>query len=1745
MVFRILLILPMLLWTILTAQIEYKSTINLGPLSGNAGGGSVGMALDESNSRLYTANQNSKNISVIDIETHAVVHSIDLDDYPLDIIPRVINNEIYILGNEGITAINVMDYTLRRAAALRSNWDHNYLDLVQDTLSNTIYYVNGIENYVSYFDIDSDFSEKTFSTTIVPNALYIDYHNNLLILSSLNDHTIEIFDRSTRSLKSAVTLNGNVRRIIYNPYDSNYIAIAIEGNYEANIGEIILYRLSKEFATIDSLVLRSSTIEVRFIDLFYDEFEDNLFVLTFIDDGNTYNSLARFGVPAAYLSQERRVPIFDILWTNNDYFILGAEDHGEVIYIDRESLAEFKAMRKGYEITDFRVNTTDNTIHTTSPRGYVQLAKHNIIDGNNGDFIEAIDIDDGTSHATIAFIGEEYIIRHLETQGYKIDYDTKAITADYNLNDFAMDNFSATKFEYDSTDGILIFSGSGMSDDQSIIDSRIEVLDATSLNHLWTVDIPDDLSKFHNSYFEIEDSSRLLFSLVSGGEGYSDSYIAKINMADFTVIESLVVNKNLIGITISKTKREVIVADYDKIFVYDMDLHLKSEVPISHAQVLKSNLVSNDLYILSDSPSEIAVYDGNSYDKKYSFTINFGNAFDPSDRIDFNYLTGHTVCSSRNLANLYVFEDQASATVQQLEAPNSVSVAVGDNELAIYWGRVTGTMGGYNVYRAEESENLIKINSQLIRDTSFVDLDLVNNIPYHYSIAAMGTFNIEGHKSTPITATPIELPDFQFVPYTYDQRVEPGDTATFTFVITPESQFNDNVSFSVQGLPDSAFTFTSPNNLAGPGEIALSISANNNSDLGTYPFQIFAQGGGQTHIIDLTLIVESQYSLTVHANPAAPFMYESMVLFGQLQPGLEKAVSVSIEKPGGQKTNLSTNSDIEGNYQVEYAPTEHGEHTIYSKVTSLNGLLSDTLLVTVEKARSQISATTDIADTAETGWAMTIKGRVYPPPGASNATLSIMKPDSSEVIINGVLINDEGYYGHNVSADMQGLWRVSASWPGNAEYIGAESNELTVPVGLEVGRAIIVRGSISSLDTTRTTAVDSLIQFTYQVLKARRFTDEMIQFYHPDITWDVNDDGFSGEVDAVPTLAAIEDGILNWAKTAVNDSVALTIYLVGAGEASGGFLVNETETLTPGALGLWLQELIDSTQTTVKVVIESDFAAGFAAELSGPNYITIASTDTTQWVGYDDGAVSFSNYFWNGIFQGMSIGEAYLTTKDAIIAMPEVFANQLPQLEANANLIHNEQADADVATLQHIGGTYLLGNFVPTISGGGTTEGSGGLGKFVDPSLAFESTLARVAEYGMRLWVRISDDADGPLAASMLLFNPDRSFYGVLPLSPSAKPGIYETTLFQFIQMGMYNAFIYATDASGHTTLPIRKQFYLTEGDLDYTPPAMNIGLLQNPILPSYLDLFLISSETLREIPSVSFGGDDVATDQADEIGHLAYSAKLKIVDQGTQTIDVTATDLRGNEASSTYTFSIESLSKDASLTTSVPGSEVAIRFAEGSVYQTTQVRILPIAPSHDYTGLGKIYSNLQGFKSADVVPTSIFKIDIGSQLLTPFTLQASVTESTRGRTFYEVSSGVAVPLTTFTNEMNSMIWAFGAESGIYSIADGPETVHTVPLTFKLNQNYPNPFNASTKINYRLPASTEWNANQPGRSVLDIYNILGKRVTRLVDEVQAPGTYTVTWHGLDKGGRSISSSIYFVRLSFKGQTQIIKTTLLK
>lgn len=96
-----------------------------------------------------------------------------------------------------------------------------------------------------------------------------------------------------------------------------------------------------------------------------------------------------------------------------------------------------------------------------------------------------------------------------------------------------------------------------------------------------------------------------------------------------------------------------------------------------------------------------------------------------------------------------------------------------------------------------------------------------------------------------------------------------------------------------------------------------------------------------------------------------------------------------------------------------------------------------------------------------------------------------------------------------------------------------------------------------------------------------------------------------------------------------------------------------------------------------------------------------------------------------------------------------------------------------------------------------------------------------------------------------------------------------------------------------------------------------------------------------------------------------------------------------------------------------------------------------------------------------------------------------------------------------------------------------------LPSQFYLSQNYPNPFNPSTTIKYTIPTVETGHAPSL-RTKLIVYDILGREVTTLVNEIKSPGTYEIKFNA-----SQLASGVYLYRLISGSFSQTKKMMVVK
>jgi hypothetical protein len=90
---------------------------------------------------------------------------------------------------------------------------------------------------------------------------------------------------------------------------------------------------------------------------------------------------------------------------------------------------------------------------------------------------------------------------------------------------------------------------------------------------------------------------------------------------------------------------------------------------------------------------------------------------------------------------------------------------------------------------------------------------------------------------------------------------------------------------------------------------------------------------------------------------------------------------------------------------------------------------------------------------------------------------------------------------------------------------------------------------------------------------------------------------------------------------------------------------------------------------------------------------------------------------------------------------------------------------------------------------------------------------------------------------------------------------------------------------------------------------------------------------------------------------------------------------------------------------------------------------------------------------------------------------------------------------------------------------------------FGFESPYPNPFNATVLLRFRLAAEAQVR--------VDVYDSVGQRVRRLVDERMDGGTHAVEWDATDAAGATVASGVYLFDLRAGSARDTVEAALLR
>jgi hypothetical protein len=287
-----------------------------------------------------------------------------------------------------------------------------------------------------------------------------------------------------------------------------------------------------------------------------------------------------------------------------------------------------------------------------------------------------------------------------------------------------------------------------------------------------------------------------------------------------------------------------------------------------------------------------------------------------------------------------------------------------------------------------------------------------------------------------------------------------------------------------------------------------------------------------------------------------------------------------------------------------------------------------------------------------------------------------------------------------------------------------------------------------------------------------------------------------------------------------------------------------------------------------------------------------------------------------------------------------------------------------------------------------------------------------------------------------------------------------------------------ATDPSGHQATATQSVTVV-----DDTPPVV--------VCPADITC---SPDSGQATATVAFAA--TVSDNCPGVGFVCSPASGSAFPVGTTTVTVTATDASGNQTSSSFTVTVTASNNAPVVTITSPASGAS------SVVGT------PVTFVGSFTDdAGDTHTAQWTFDDADVPGT--VNESTGS-------VQASHTFTTAGVHF------VKLTVTDQAGASGSCTQVGGLEAKVVVYDPNVGVDLHNPVEFRLAQNMPNPFHSGTQIQFSLPSRSHVK--------LTVFDIAGREVASLSNQLWEPGLHTLSWSGRKNGGDLAQGGIYFVQM---------------
>jgi hypothetical protein len=323
-------------------------------------------------------------------------------------------------------------------------------------------------------------------------------------------------------------------------------------------------------------------------------------------------------------------------------------------------------------------------------------------------------------------------------------------------------------------------------------------------------------------------------------------------------------------------------------------------------------------------------------------------------------------------------------------------------------------------------------------------------------------------------------------------------------------------------------------------------------------------------------------------------------------------------------------------------------------------------------------------------------------------------------------------------------------------------------------------------------------------------------------------------------------------------------------------------------------------------------------------------------------------------------------------------------------------------------------------------------------------------------------------------------------------------------------------------------------------PPVLELalGILQNPYLTQFIDIFVTASGTLDSTSMVlTVDGERIPMELIDATENV-WKADYELGKETAVDVEACATSALGASDCVSTSIGAFAVTEGELAVVSSRDGVFRARIEEESLNGSGYVLVIPsasvepsaVAPQAPNPPTGREV-RLYTLSPASLLSSGSVNVEFhyGDIDLPPGTEESQLC----------IEHAQVGPLSSVIDFNRGVVRAGAGALGEYRLVVGASGSSRIadPRSLRLDPNYPNPFNPTTTVRFEIDT---------GQHVrLCIYDAAGRLVRTLVDEAVEGGVNLERWDGKAENGNEVASGIYFVHIQTASRTATRKMVLVR